>query len=147
MSPLHHKDDDGSDGRRHGHLPSLYDLVPYIQQTASDIAATPLEQFATQLMTRYFIPEYVPESQIPTVVTINQITWDMLPDNSGERLGQQTPDAFIFLEELVIEAVQLLQNAGLVMERRGLATTRRGRQALAAGTVGQILGQVYARHA
>ena len=147
MSPLHHKDDDGSDGRRHGHLPSLYDLVPYIEQITADIAATPLEQFAAQLMTRYFVPEYLPASQIPTVVSINQITWDFLPDNSGERLGQQTPDVFIFLEELVIEAVQLLQNAGLVMERRGLATTRRGRQALAAGTVGQILGQVYARHA
>ncbi len=51
MSPLQHKDDD-SDGRRHGRLPSLYDLVPYIQQMASDIAATPLEQFAAQLMTR-----------------------------------------------------------------------------------------------
>ena len=98
-------------------------------------------------MTRYFHADYVPESQIQTVVTINQITWDMLPDNSGERLGQQTPDQFIFLEEMVIEAVQLLQNAGLVMERRGLATTRRGRQALATGTVGQILSQVYAHHA
>ena len=107
----------------------------------------PLEQFAAQLMTRYFIPEYLPESQIPSVVSVTQITWDLLPDNSGERLGRQTPDAFIFLEEMVIEAVQLLQTAGLVMERRGLATTRRGRQALAAGTVGQILGEVYARHA
>ena len=48
----------------------------------ADIAATPLEQFAAQLMTRYFIPEYLPASQIPTVVTINQITWDFLPDNS-----------------------------------------------------------------
>lgn len=28
----------------------------------------------------------------------------------------------------------------------GLVTTRRGRLALAAGTVGQILDQVYARH-
>jgi hypothetical protein len=57
MSPLHHKDDDSSDGRKHGRLPS-----------------------------------------------------------------------------------------GLVIERRGLATTRRGRQALASGTRGQILDQVYARH-
>jgi hypothetical protein len=146
MSPLHHHDDDSNDGRRHGRLPTLYDLVPYIQQTATELAATPVEQFAAQLMSRYFHADYVPESQIQTVVTINQITWDMLPDNSGERLGQQTPDQFIFLEEMVIEAVQLLQNAGLVMERRGLATTRRGRQALATGTVGQILGQVYARH-
>src|SRR5215469_3033709 len=147
MSPLFHKDDDSSEGPRHGHLPSLYDLVPYIEQTAADIAAMPLEQFAAQLMSRYFIPEYVPASQVQNTVSIDQISWDLLPDNSGERLGMQTPDAFIFLIELVIEAVQLLQNAGLVMERRGLTSTRRGRQALASGTVGQILGQVYARHA
>ena len=147
MSPLFHKDDDSSDGPRHGRLPSLYDLVPYIEQTAADIAAMPLEQFAAQLMTRYFVPEYVPASQVSNVVNADQISWDLLPDNSGERLGQQTPDAFIFLVELVIEAVQLLQPAGLVIERRGLTTTRRGRQALASGTVEQILNQVYARHA
>jgi hypothetical protein len=147
MSPLFHKDDDSSDGPRHGRLPSLYDLVPYIEQTAADIAAMPLEQFAAQLMTRYFVPEYVPASQVSNVVNADQISWDLLPDNSGERLGQQTPDAFIFLVELVIEAVQLLQTAGLVIERRGLTTTRRGRQALASGTVEQILNQVYARHA
>jgi hypothetical protein len=38
-------------------------------------------------MTRYFIPEYLPASQIPTVVTINQITWDFLPDNSHRGAG------------------------------------------------------------
>src|SRR5215472_9425170 len=119
MSPLHHKEDDSDDGRRHGRLPSLYDLVPYIEQIAADIAATPLEQFAAQLMTRYFHAEYIPASQVASVVNADQISWDLLPDNSGERLGMQTPDAFLFLMELVIEAVQLLQNAGLVIERRG----------------------------
>ena len=61
---------------------------------------------------------------------------------------------------MVTEAVQLLRTAGLVMDRRykvgqdhaysqwleGLVTTRRGRLALASGTVGQILAQVHARH-
>jgi hypothetical protein len=147
MSPLFHKDDDSSDGQRHGRLPSIYEIVPYIEQTATEIAAMPLEQFAAQLMTRYFHADYIWASQVQNVVDADQISWDLLPDNSGERLGQQTPDAFILLIELVIEALQLLQNAGLVMERRGLTTTRRGRQALAAGTVGQILDQVYTRHA
>jgi hypothetical protein len=59
----------------------------------ADIAATPLEQFAAQLMTRYFIPEYLPASQIPTVVTINQITWDFLPDNSGTMHGKRNASA------------------------------------------------------
>jgi hypothetical protein len=147
MSPLLHKNDDGSDRPRHGHLPSIHDLAPYIGQIAADIAATPLEEFAAQLMTRYFIPEYVPASQIEMEVSVSRISWELIPDNSGEHVGQQIPDAFIFLEDLVMEAAQLLLNAGLVIERRGLSSTRRGRQALASGSVRQILDQVYARHA
>jgi hypothetical protein len=58
----------------------------------------------------------------------------------------------------VTEAVQLLQTAGLLMPRSymvgqdtahgqwldGLVTTRRGRSALANGTVPQLLSRVYA---
>jgi len=58
----------------------------------------------------------------------------------------------------VTEALQLLQTAGLVMQRSykvnqghansqwldGLVTTRHGRAALEHGTVGQILGRVHA---
>jgi hypothetical protein len=67
-------------------------------------------------------------------------------------------DAFFVLEYPVTEAVQLLQTAALVMQRSykvnqghaysqwldGFVTTRRGRAALADGTVGQILGRAYA---
>ena len=59
---------------------------------------------------------------------------------------------------MVTEALQLLRNAGLVMERSykvgqdraysqwltGLVTTRRGRSALEDHTVGEILSRMYA---
>jgi len=82
-------------------------------------------------------------------------------DNSGEHAGEPIPDAFFSLQDVVTEALQLLWTAGLVMERRyqvgqdhaysqwldGLVATRRGRSALADGTVKQILDQAYGRPA
>ena len=119
----------------------------------------PLEQFAAQLMTRYFTADYMVASQITSMVAVDTICWDLLPDNSGEHAGEPIPDAFFSLQDLVTEAVQLLRIAGLVMDRRykagqghaysqwldGLVTTRRGRSAVASGAVEQILDQVYAR--
>jgi hypothetical protein len=160
MSPLFQRNDDNSEGRRHGRLPSLYELGPQLDQIVASVAAIPLEQFAAQLMTRYFTAGYMVASQITSMVGVDTICWDLLPDNSGEHAGEPIPDAFFSLQDLVTEAVQLLRTAGLVMDRRykvgqdhaysqwldGLVTTRRGRLALASGTVGQILDQAYARH-
>jgi hypothetical protein len=117
-----------------------------------------LEEFAAQLMTRYFTTEYLRASQITSLVSVDTISWDLLPDNSGEHLGEPIPDAFFSLQDLVTEALQLLRTAGLVMQRsykvgqdhansqwlEGLVTTRRGRSALADGTVPQILSRVSA---
>jgi hypothetical protein len=165
MSPLFHRTDDGTgndgtegDGHEHGHLPSLSELGPQLDEIVSKAAALPVEEFAAQLMTRYFTTEYMLASQITSMVSVDTICWDLLPDNSGEHLGEPIPDAFFCLQDLVTEALQLLRTAGLVMQRSykvgqdhansqwldGLVTTRRGRSALADGTVGQILGRVYA---
>ncbi len=126
MSPLFHRGDDDNGGEgHHGRLPSLAELGP-------------------QLM-----------------VAVDTICWDLLPDNSGEHAGQPIPDAFFSLQDLVTAALQLLRTAGLVMERSykvgqdhgggqwldGLVTMRRGRAALPGGTVGQIVGRVYAQPA
>jgi hypothetical protein len=160
MSPLFQRNDDSNEGRRHGRLPSLYELGPQLDQVVASVAAMPLEQFAAQLMARYLTADYMVASQITSMVGVDTICWDLLPDNSGEHAGEPIPDAFFSLQDLVTEAVQLLRTAGLVMDRRykvgqdhaysqwldGLVTTRRGRLALASGTVGQVLGQVYARH-
>jgi hypothetical protein len=92
------------------------------------------------------------------MVGVDTICWDLLPDNSGEHLGEPIPDACFSLQDLVTEALRLLRTAGLAMQRSykvgqdhahsqwldGLATTRRGRSALADGAVGQILSRVYA---
>ena len=160
MSPLFQKNDDSSQGRGHGRLPSLCELGPQLDQVVAGAAAVPLEQFAAQLMARYLTADYMVASRITSMVSVDTICWDLLPDNSGEHAGEPIPDAFFSLQDLVTEAVQLLRTAGLVMDRRykvgqdhaysqwleGLVTTRRGRLALASGTVGQILGQVHARH-
>lgn len=112
-----------------------------------------LEQFAAQLMTRYFTTDYMVASAITSMVAVDTICWDLLPDNSGEHVGEPIPDAFFSLQDLVSEAVQLLRTAGLVMERSykvgqdhsysqwlsGLVTTRRGRSALANNAVAQAL--------
>jgi hypothetical protein len=156
MSPLFHRDDDG-DGS-HGHVPSLFELGDQLDEVVKSTAAVPLEQFAAQLMTRYFTTDYKLASQITDMVSVDTITWDLLPDNSGERAGEPIPDAFFALQDLIAEAVQLLRNAGLVMERSykagqdhaysqwltGLVTTRRGRAALGDNSVEQALAHAYA---
>ncbi len=144
MSPLFHG---------HDHLPSLAELGPQLDEVVHSIAAQPVDQFAAQLMTRYFTTDWLVASGITSMVAADTIAWDLVPDNSGERAGEPIPDAFFTLQDVITEALQLLQNAGLLMERSykvnqdhtysqwltGLVTTRRGRAALSDGTVSQIL--------
>lgn len=160
MSPLFHKADDAAEGSkpRAGRLPSLYELGPQLDEVVKSAAALPVDQFAAQLMTKYFTTDYLLASQITNIVAVDTICWDLLPDNSGEHAGELIPDAFFSLQDLVAEAMQLLGTAGLVMQRSyqveqghmggqwldGLVTTRRGRSALADGTVGQILSRLCA---
>jgi hypothetical protein len=158
MSRLFHKaDDEGQAASDHGHLPSLYELGPQLDEVVKQAAAPPLEQFAEQLMTQFFTTEYVVASELKSVSSVDSICWDLLPDNSGENARDPIPDAFFSLQDVVTEAVQLLRNAGLVMDRSykvgqdgaysqwltGLVTTRRGRSALGDHTVGEILGRLY----
>ena len=159
MSPLFRKTDGGgdADAGRHGHLPSLYELGSQIDEVVKSSAALPLEQFAAQLMTQSFTTEYLAASKITDLSSIDAICLNLLPDNSGENARDPIPDAYFCLQDLVTEAVQLLQNAGLLMERSykvgqssaysqwlsGLVTTRRGRSALEANTVQQTLSHVY----
>jgi hypothetical protein len=159
MSPLFRKTDDGSEANSsgHGHLPSLYELGSQLDEVVKSAASPPLEQFAAQLMNQCFTTEYLAASKITDLSSIDAICLNLLPDNSGENARDPIPDAYFCLQDLVTEAVQLLQNAGLLMERNykvgqdhaysqwlsGLVTTRRGRSALEAKTVEQILSQVY----
>jgi hypothetical protein len=157
MSPLfgtHAGDEQSPDAG--GHLPSLFELGSQVDDAFSHAAALPLDHFATQLMTQFFTSEYLVASQITNLSGIDPITWSLLPDNDGEKASEAIPDAFVCLQDLVSEAVQLLKNAGLVMERSykvghgsysqwltGLVTTRRGRSALDNGTVAQIVSATY----
>ncbi len=143
MSPLFHG---------HEHLPSLAELGPQLDEVVKGLAAQPVEQLAAALMTKYFTTDWLVASQITDMVAVDTICWDLVPDNSGERAGEAIPDAFFSLQDIVTEALQLLQTAGL-MERSykvnqdhtysqwltGHVTTRRGRAALSNGTVAQSL--------
>ncbi len=147
-------DEESSD--KHGRPPSLFELGSQVDEAVSRAAALPLDQLAAQLMTQFFTSEYLVASKVTDLSGIDTITWNLLPDNDGEKAGEPIPDAFFSLQDLVAEAVQLLQNAGLVMERTyrvgqgsygqwltGLVTTRRGRAALDNGTVAQIVSPAY----
>jgi len=158
MSPLFRKTGEGSEDEAsgHDHLPSLYELGSQVDDVVKTAAALPLEQFAEQLMNQ-FSTEYLVASKMTSVSSVDTLSWNLLPDNSGESARDPIPDAFFCLQDLVTEAVQLLRNAGLVMERSykvgqggaysqwltGLVTTRRGRSALEEKTVQPILRQVY----
>jgi hypothetical protein len=163
MSPLFHKADDGpqADAGKHDRLPTLFGLGPQLDEVANSAAALPLEEFAAQLMERCFSPEALADLasfDVPTSYDVEAICVNLLPNNSGERASEPIPDAYQALENVVIEAVQLLQNAGLVMHglykpdttgsrnlwRNGLVPTRRALAAMANGTVRQILSHTYA---
>ena len=136
-------------------LPSLAGLGPQLDEVVNSTAAIPVDQLAAQLMKKYFTTDYRVASQITEMVSVETIAWDVLPDNSGEHMGEPIPDGFFSLQDLMTEATQLLQNAGLVMGRsyrvaqghgggqwlEGLVTTRLGRSALSNGTVEQIIGR------
>lgn len=161
MSPLFHRagDDAQPEAPSSGHRPSLYELGPRLNEVVNQVAALPVDQLAAQLMTRYFTAEWPVASQITSMVAVDTVCWDLLPDNSGEHAGEPIPDAFFALQDLVTEAMQLLQTAGLIMPRSymvnqdhtfssqwlsGLVTTRRGRAVLANGTVAQVVSGIYA---
>lgn len=160
MSPLFHKHDEGGEEptREQGRLPSLYGLGPRIDEVADRVARLPLEEFAVELMTKYFTTEQAPASTMTGVVGLDSVSLDLLPDNTGESAHEPIPDGYFALQDVVAEALQLLRNAGLIMERSykvgqdhaysqwltGFVTTRRGRATLQDQAIGQVLSRTYA---
>jgi hypothetical protein len=96
MSRLFRKTDDdmAQATSEHGHLPSLYELGPQLDEVVKQAAALPLEQLAEQLMTQFFTTEYMVASEIKCLSSVAGICWDLLPDNSGEKARDPIPDAF-----------------------------------------------------
>lgn len=160
MTPLFHKrrEDEDQPASDQKHLPSLYELGPQIDEAAERVGALPLEAFAEQLMAKYFTTDPPRASTMTSVVGLDSVSLDLLPDNSGESVHEPIPDGYFALQDIVAEALELLRTAGLLMERSykvgqdhaysqwltGLVTTRRGRSALQEQTVGQILSRTYA---
>jgi hypothetical protein len=95
-------------------------------------------------MAELFGSEYRPGRR----VDINSGSSPLLPPHSPSRYGDPTPDGVAILDDIAIEAIQLLEHARLIAPAHwysqnifsfGYRSTRAGRSAVEQGTVEQIL--------
>jgi len=139
MSPLFGHDDDDQQ------LPRAFQLGAQLDDAVKHIASLPLEQFASQVMTQFFNSPYEPGGG---TVGIGDVTDGLMPPHDFAKLGDPTPEAQLVLEDLVGEAVQVLEHAGLIRPKAyysgnvsnfAYVATRRGRSALEKNAVESAL--------
>ena len=155
MSPLfgkHHDADAGDetdtaqpDPR---HLPRLAEMGPALDDIAKEAEATPLPQLAAKLMTELFGSEYQPRGN---AVDVDTFASPLIPDHSPAKAGDKTPPAARTLWDIAAEAIQLLEQARLIVPDLwysgsiacfGYHSTRAGRAAVEQGTVEQLVTAV-----
>jgi hypothetical protein len=128
--------------------PLLSQLGPDIQVVADRLAALSLPELGAEALTNTFTPEYqVTNAQTWSLV---EITEHFMPPHCEPKFNEpdEATGAECQVHELIAEAVQLLEHAGLLMHRNyyyihnymrdyssGYAPTRLGRTALADGSV------------
>ena len=128
--------------------PLLSELGPQIQQIADTFAARPLPDLATQVLTGVFTDEYqVTNAEVWSLI---EMTEHFLPPHRSQKLHEDdaATDAECQVHEMVAEAVQLLEHAGVLMQRNhyylrmhlrdythGYGITRLGRAALTDGSL------------
>ncbi len=156
MSPLfghHHDADTGldSDARQpdQQHLPRLIELGAALDDAVKQAAAIPLPKLAAKLMNELFGSEYQPRGN---GVDVDAIAGPLIPPNSGSKFGDPTPPGVDILWDIAAEAVQLLEQAKLIMPDLwysgqvacyGYRSTRAGRTAVEQGTVEQLVTPVH----
>jgi hypothetical protein len=128
--------------------PLLSELGPQIQEVAARMAAMPLPALGAEVMTSVFTAEY--QATNAETWSLLEMTEHFMPPHRSQKLHEddEATDAELQVHEMIAEAVQLLEHAGLVMRRNhyytrnhfrdyteGFAPTRLGRQALADGSV------------
>ena len=125
-------------------LPRLIELGPALDNAVLAAAAEPLPRLAARLMAELFGPEYHPGAW----VDLNSVAGPLIPPNSGSKFGDPTPDGVRILNDIAVEAVQLLEHANLIAPAFwysgniwyfGYRSTRAGRTAVEQGTVEQIV--------
>jgi hypothetical protein len=152
MSPLfgkHHDADTGLEGEAAqpdpDHLPRLIELGPALDDAVREAAAMPLPKLAAKLMSDLFGSEYQPRGN---AVDVDAIAGPLIPPNSGSKLGDPTPPGVAILWDMAAEAIQLLEQARLVVPDLwysgnvacfGYHSTRAGRTAVEQGTVEQLV--------
>jgi len=107
-------------------------------------AAEPLPTLAARLMGELFGSEYHPGEW----VDLNAAADPLIPPNSGSKLGDPIPDGVRILNDIAVEAIQLLEHANLIAPAHwysgniwyfGYRSTRAGRTAVEQGAVEKIL--------
>jgi len=127
------------------HLPRLIELGAALDDAVKQAAATPLPTLAAKLMNELFGSDYQPRGN---GVDVDSIAGPLIPPNSGSKYGDPTPPGVSILWDIAAEAVQLLQQAQLIVPDLwysgqvacfGYRSTRAGRTALEQGTVAQLV--------
>ena len=105
----------------------------------------PLPALAAKLMSELFGSQYEPRGN---GVDIDAIAGPLIPPNSGSKYGDPTPPGVDILWDIAGEAIQLLEQARLIMPDLwysgnvacfGYRSTRAGRTAVEQGTVEQLV--------
>ncbi len=131
-------------------LPRLAELGPQIGVEVQRLDALALAQLATEIMTRAFKPEYIPDG---SMVGLGAVADCFLPEYGAPRAGDMTSQQEYALRDLMAEGVQVLEQARLVRPKfgyngsvaeHGWVTTRLGRWALATGNVQSAIEAVVA---
>jgi hypothetical protein len=128
--------------------PLLSQLGPEIQAVADRFGALPLPELATEVLTSTFTAEY--QALNAETWSLIEITEHFMPPHREPKFNEpdEATPGECQVHELIAEAVQLLEHAGLLMHRNyyyihnhmrdyssGYAPTRLGRTALADGSV------------
>jgi hypothetical protein len=144
-----HNDDNGrreadAGSRDSEPLPRLVELGQALDDAVLAAAAEPLPKLAARLMAELFGSEYHPGEW----VDLNAAAGPLIPPNSGSKLGDPTPDGVRILNDIAVEAIQLLEHANLIAPAHwysgnvwyfGYRSTRAGRTAVEQGVVEKIL--------
>lgn|GEM_PF-2043540 len=125
-------------------LPRLIELGQALDNAVLAAAGQPLPRLAAYLMAQLFGSEYHPGQW----VDLDTVAGPLIPPNSGSKWGDPTPDGVRILNDIAVEAVQLLEHANLIAPAFwysgniwyfGYRSTRAGRTAVEQGTVEQIV--------
>jgi hypothetical protein len=131
-----HHDHAGADGD---------DILPQIQAEAGRLEALTLPQLAAELMHAAFARDWEPDMS-----PVMPSHWTLVPDGLSDPKVKLPPDLQTRLRDVAAEGAQLLEHKSLIrleihysgsMVSHGYLSTRAGREALANGTLDQILAE------